>query len=141
MQPEHDAPHILVVDDNDALLRIHARALASKGYRVETAPDGAAAARAIEAASFDVILSDIDMPGMNGIQLLKRVRARDLDVPVVLITGNPSVETAIKAMEQGALRYLVKPVELEMLVKVAGDAVRLHRLARAKREALDLAGG
>jgi osmotically inducible protein OsmC len=73
MQPDHDRPHILVVDDDDALLRIHARALASKGYRVETAPDGAAAARAIEAASFDVILSDIDMPGMNGIQLLERV--------------------------------------------------------------------
>jgi DNA-binding NtrC family response regulator len=76
-----------------------------------------------------VILSDIDMPGMNGlngIQLLECVRARDLDVPVVLITGNPSVETAIKAMEQGALRYLVKPVELEMFVKVAGDAVRLR---------------
>jgi EAL domain-containing protein (putative c-di-GMP-specific phosphodiesterase class I) len=96
---------------------------------------------AIEAASFDVILSDIDMPGMSGIQLLERVRARDLDVPVVLITGNPSVETAIKAMEQGALRYLVKPVELEVLLKVAGDAVRLHRLAKAKRQALDLAGG
>ncbi len=61
----------------------------------------------------------IDMPGMTGIQLLERVRARDLDVPVVLVTGNPSVETAIKAMEQGALRYLVKPVELEVLVKVA----------------------
>ena len=141
MQADQGGPHILVVDDDDALLRIHARALASKGYRVETAPDGAAAARAIEAGSFDVILSDIDMPGMTGIQLLERVRARDLDVPVVLVTGNPAVETAIKAMEQGALRYLVKPVELEVLVKVAGDAVRLHRLAKAKRQALDLAGG
>ncbi len=119
MQPEHNGPHILVVDDDDALLRIHARVLAGKGYRVDTAPDGAAAARAIEAGSFDVILSDIDMPGMNGIQLLERVRARDLDVPVVLVTGNPAIETAIKAMEQGALRYLVKPVELEVLVKVA----------------------
>jgi len=140
-QPERDGPRVLVVDDDDALLRIHARALVNKGYQVETAPDGSAAALALESSSFDVILSDIDMPGMNGIQLLERVRARDLDVPVVLITGSPRVDTAIRAIEQGALRYLVKPVGLEVLVKVAGDAVRLHRIAKAKRQALDLAGG
>jgi EAL domain-containing protein (putative c-di-GMP-specific phosphodiesterase class I) len=136
-----EGPRALIVDDDDALLRVHARALANRGYRVETALDGAAAARALESASFDVILSDIDMPRMNGIQLLERVRAHDLDVPVVLITGSPSVETAVKAMEMGALRYLLKPIELETLVKVIDDAVRLHRLARAKRQALELAGG
>jgi len=97
--------------------------------------------RALESGSFDVILSDIDMPGMSGIQLLERVRTRDLDVPVILITGDPAIETAIKAMEQGALRYLVKPVEATALAKVVGDAVRLHRLATAKRQALELAGG
>ena len=87
------------------------------------------------------ILSDIDMPGLNGIALLKRVRQRDLDVPVVFITGSPSVESAIKAMEHGAHRYLVKPVQLEELVEIANDAVRLHRIAKAKRLALELAGG
>jgi len=141
MQNREDAPRALVVDDDDALLRVHARVLTSHGYRVETAHDGSAAERALQAASFDVILSDIDMPTMTGIELLERVRTHDLDVPVVLITGNPSVETAIKAVERGVLRYLVKPIELQTLVKVAGDAVRLHRLAKAKRQALDLAGG
>jgi EAL domain-containing protein (putative c-di-GMP-specific phosphodiesterase class I)/ActR/RegA family two-component response regulator len=141
METETKGPRVLVVDDDDALLRIHARALANKGYQVETAPDGAAAARAIETSSFDVILSDIDMPGMSGIELLQRVRTRDLDVPVVLVTGNPSVETAITAMEHGAMRYVLKPVALEELVKVTADGVRLHRLAQAKRQALDLAGG
>jgi EAL domain-containing protein (putative c-di-GMP-specific phosphodiesterase class I) len=136
-----DAHRVLVVDDDETVLRVHARILATAGYHVETAADGAAAAKALERASFDVVFSDIDMPGMTGIQLLERVRAYDLDVPVVLITGNPSVETAIKAMEQGALRYLVKPVERDALVKVARDAVRLHLLAKAKRQALDLAGG
>jgi EAL domain-containing protein (putative c-di-GMP-specific phosphodiesterase class I) len=131
----------LVVDDDEALREIHMRALTNKGYSVETAPDGSAAARAVDTASFDVILSDIDMPGMSGIQLLERVRARDLDVPVVLITGSPSVETAVRALEAGALRYLVKPVELQTLVQVADDAVRLHRIAKAKRQALDLLGG
>jgi EAL domain-containing protein (putative c-di-GMP-specific phosphodiesterase class I)/ActR/RegA family two-component response regulator len=141
MKVDQDGPRVLVVDDDEALLRIHARALSAKGYRVETAPDGNAAVKALEEHTFDVILSDIDMPGMSGIGLLERVRAHDLDVPVVIITGAPSVDTAMAAMEHGALRYLVKPVELAVLVKVAGDAVRLHRIAKAKRQALDLAGG
>jgi EAL domain-containing protein (putative c-di-GMP-specific phosphodiesterase class I) len=132
---------LLIVDDEEALLRAHARLLSAAGYHVETATDGLAAERALAAAPFDVILSDIDMPGMNGITLLERVRQRDLDVPVVFITGNPSVETAIKAMEHGAHRYLVKPVQTELLLKTAGDAVRLHRIAKAKRQALELAGG
>jgi EAL domain-containing protein (putative c-di-GMP-specific phosphodiesterase class I)/ActR/RegA family two-component response regulator len=134
-------PRALVVDDEKAVLRLHSRILTEAGYEVETALDGAAAARALEASSFDVIFSDIDMPGMDGIQLLEQVRRSDLDVPVVLITGNPSVDTAMRAMEQGALRYLVKPVEPDALLKVAGDAFRLHRIAKAKRQALDLAGG
>lgn len=135
------APRVLVVDDDSALLRIHARALTNAGFGVETAPDGLAASHALETSSFDVILSDIDMPGMNGIQLLERVRQRDLDVPVILITGNPSIDTAVTAIEKGALRYLLKPVELSAVVKVVGDAARMHRIATAKREALELAGG
>jgi EAL domain-containing protein (putative c-di-GMP-specific phosphodiesterase class I) len=69
------------------------------------------------------------------------VRAYDLDVPVVMITGAPSVDTAAAAMEHGALRYLVKPVDKQILSKVAGDAIVLHRIAKAKRQALELAGG
>jgi len=136
-----DRPRALVVEDDERILRAHARILTNAGYAVETALDGLAAVQAFGRASFDVILSDIDMPGMDGMQLLERVRAHDLDVPVIVITGNPSVETAIRAIEQGALRYLVKPVDAQVLVNVANDAVRLHRIAKAKRQALDLAGG
>jgi EAL domain-containing protein (putative c-di-GMP-specific phosphodiesterase class I) len=132
---------VLVVDDEEAILRAHARILSAAGYQVETAVDGLAAERALERTPFHVILSDIDMPGMSGIALLERVRQSDLDVPVVFITGNPSVETAIKAMDHGAHRYLVKPVQTELLLKTAADAVRLHRIAKAKRQALELAGG
>lgn len=132
---------ILIVDDDDALLRAHARILTNAGYQVETAADGNAGVSSLRQMSFDVILSDIDMPGMDGIALLEQVRTHDLDVPVVIITGTPSVETAMKAMEHGALRYLVKPVEAQLLVKITGDAVRLHQIAKAKRQAINLAGG
>ncbi|HEY6556156.1 MAG TPA: EAL domain-containing protein [Polyangiaceae bacterium] len=138
---EEVAWRALVVDDDVPLLKAHARALVKAGYQVTTALDGTAAVRALDGSEFNVILSDIDMPGMDGIKLLESVRERDLDVPVVFITGKPSVESAAKAMEYGALRYLVKPVGLQELVKVAGDAVRLHRLAKAKRGVLNLAGG
>jgi EAL domain-containing protein (putative c-di-GMP-specific phosphodiesterase class I)/CheY-like chemotaxis protein len=134
-------PRALLVDDEEALLRAQERMLTGAGYEVVTARDGAEAAAAIERTSFDVIFSDIDMPRLTGLELLDHVRAHDLDVPVVLITGRPGVDTAIRAIERGALRYLVKPVALQELVKVADYAVRLHRIAKAKRMALELAGG
>jgi EAL domain-containing protein (putative c-di-GMP-specific phosphodiesterase class I) len=136
-----ESPRVLLADKDEAVLRAHARVLASRGYDVETATNGDATVRALRESSFDVVLLDIDMPPMSGFRLLERVRAHDLDVPVILITSAPTVDSAIQALEQGALSYLVKPLDPARLVKVSDDAVRLHRIARAKRTALALAGG
>ena len=133
-------PRVLLVDDDDVLVRSYARALAADGYDCEMCFDGESAIAAIRAGSFDLVLSDIDMPRLNGLALLERIRAHDLDVPVVLITGSPSLETAMAAVEYGALRYVTKPVEPQRLRTIAGDAVKLHRLARAKRLALEVSG-
>jgi EAL domain-containing protein (putative c-di-GMP-specific phosphodiesterase class I) len=78
------------------------------------------------------------MPEMNGLQLLRSVREHDLDVPVILMTGGPAVESAVQAMEYGALRYLIKPVEAKYLEEVVARATRLHQMAKIKREALEL---
>ncbi len=134
-------PRVLVVDDDEVLVRSYARMLSAEGYEVEVQLDGESAVSAVKSAPYDVVLSDIDMPRLGGVALLERIRAYDLDIPVVLITGSPSLETAVAAVEHGALRYLTKPVEASKLRAVTADAVRLHRLARAKRSALDLAGG
>jgi EAL domain-containing protein (putative c-di-GMP-specific phosphodiesterase class I) len=131
---------ILVVDDEPALLRDYVRLLEASGYTVVSAPDGKSAARLVGERSFDVIISDIAMPGMDGIQLLRAVRERDLDVPVILMTGTPAIETAITAVKYGALRYLVKPFEGERLQDLVGQALRLHELAKLKRQALSLVG-
>jgi EAL domain-containing protein (putative c-di-GMP-specific phosphodiesterase class I) len=136
-----ELPVILLVEDDDALLRIQERVLVRNGFRVVAASSGQAALSALGEQSFDLVLSDIDMPGVNGLALLERLRRIDLDVPVVLVTGSPSMESALSAIENGALKYLVKPVSLEALVKVASDAVHLHLIAKLKRQALLLAGG
>jgi EAL domain-containing protein (putative c-di-GMP-specific phosphodiesterase class I) len=132
---------VLLVDDDEVLVRSYARLLSQDGYDVAMRFDGEAAVEAIRLDSYDVVLTDIDMPRLGGVALLELIRAHDLDIPVVLITGAPSLETAIAAVEHGALRYLPKPVDAIRLRAVTAHAVRLHRLARAKRQALDLARG
>lgn len=132
---------VLIVDDEAALLEVWSEILADAGWDVQTAANGARALELLLQGSFDTILTDIDMPGLNGLQLLRAIRARDLDVPVVLMTGNPRTETAIEAVEQGALRYLVKPVSASTLTDAVEAATRLHRMARLKREALAYLGG
>ena len=136
-------PRILVVDDEAPLLRATRRILTAAGYEVTTAANGREAIDVILHTSFDVIVSDISMPELDGIQLLRTVRQRDLDVPVVLMTGSPDVSTAVEAVAHGAMQYLTKPVDVVELKEVMKRAVRLHQIARLKREALVLvsAGG
>jgi len=129
---------ILLVDDEHSIARAYARTLGAAGFTVETAHDGASAAAATRARKFDVIVSDITMPGMNGLELLRLVREHDLDVPFVLMTGGPAIDSAVRAMEYGALRYLIKPVAPAELEEVVTRAVRLHQMARIKREALEI---
>ena len=123
------------------LLRGLARVLSRAGFDVTTVSDGRQAADLLTSQEFDAIVSDISMPGMNGIQLLRAARERDLDVPVLLVTGAPAVETAVEALEYGAFQYLTKPVDSKVFEQVVEKAVQLHRMALMKREALALLGG
>jgi EAL domain-containing protein (putative c-di-GMP-specific phosphodiesterase class I) len=129
---------VLLVDDEPTIVRGFARILTSAGFSVQIAHDGREAADLARGMSFDAIVSDIAMPEMNGLQLLRSVREHDLDVPVILMTGGPAVESAVQAMEYGALRYLIKPVESKQLEEVVARATRLHQMAKIKREALEL---
>jgi EAL domain-containing protein (putative c-di-GMP-specific phosphodiesterase class I) len=129
---------VLLVDDEPTIVRGFARILTAAGFSVQVAHDGREAAELARQKSFDVIVSDIAMPEMNGLQLLRSVREHDLDVPVILMTGGPAIESAVQAMEYGALRYLIKPVEAKQLEEVVARATRLHQMAKIKREALEL---
>ncbi len=131
---------VLLVDDEPTVLRAYSTVLAKAGHRVEQAGDGAEALGRLHADAFDVIVSDISMPRMNGLDFLKAVRERDVDVPVVLMTAGPELATAVKAVEYGALRYFAKPVEPGELLEAVQRAALLHQVASLKRQALELAG-
>ncbi len=134
--PATGSETILIVEDEEGLRRAYARALEATGFEVRQARDGVEAVQALREERFDVVVSDIAMPGMTGLDLLRFAREGDLDVPVVLVTGNPTLESAVQALEHGALRYLIKPVDAAELVGAVRRAATLGRIARAKREAL-----
>jgi EAL domain-containing protein (putative c-di-GMP-specific phosphodiesterase class I) len=125
---------ILLVDDEPGITRAHSRALVDVGFNVEMASCGGAALDRLRQQRFDTVISDIGLPEMPGTELLRGIRQIDRDVPVIVMTGGPSVEGAMQAIEFGALRYLVKPVSSCELEDVAARGVRLSQLARLRRE-------
>ena len=127
---------MLVVDDEAALRDLFATILGEAGWEVDVARNGEEALALLGGRQYDVVLSDIDMPGMNGLRLLQAVRRRDLDLPVLLVTGQPQVESAVQALDEGALRYLLKPLAFDTLTKAVAGAARLHRLTKLKRQML-----
>lgn len=131
---------VLLLDDDATVLRDYGRLLRSFGYSVDATDDGRIALDRLESDDHDVVISDLKMPGMNGLEFLREVRGRDLDIPVVLMTGAPDMSSALSAIEYGAFRYLTKPIDREALGQVVEKAAHLHALARLKREALALSG-
>ncbi len=136
-----EAPvRVLLVDDDGLVRRALRRVLGRAGFTVEEAADGARAVEAVGPDRFDVIVSDINMPNLDGIAMLAAVRERDLDLPVVLVTAMPQIETATRAVEFGAFRYLIKPVDPAELIQVVRRAAQVHRLARIRRAAMQSLG-
>ncbi len=137
-----DQAQILLVDDDREILMVLERALTNAHTQVRTANTGAAALAQLSQHPFDAVVSDIQMPGMSGLKLLRAVREHDLDLPVVLMTGQPDLKGAAAAVEHGAFQYLIKPVALERLRAVVERAVNVGRIARLKREcALEFGSG
>src|SRR5689334_960814 len=94
---------VLVVEDDGALRATYSRGLANKGCRVEVAEDAESALHMVRQFAFDVIVSDINLPGVSGAGLVGQLSAEGFDLPVVLVTGDPTLETAIQAIERGVL--------------------------------------
>jgi EAL domain-containing protein (putative c-di-GMP-specific phosphodiesterase class I) len=131
-----ERPIVLIVDDDAGFARSCARLLGGWGYEVEMVLEGSEAVRRAHEREFDVILSDINVPDMSGLQILRSIRQHDRDVPVVLMTGGPAIESAREAVECGALSYLIKPISTDQLKDIVARAVQVHEVARRERKIL-----
>ncbi len=126
---------ILVVDDEDSIREYLAMMLEREGYEVQAAADGKKAVRLSSKESFDAVITDIQLPGMTGIDLLGAFRESDPTVPIIIVTGHASQESAIEALNLGAFYYLLKPVSNEELKQVVRNALEVQRL---REENVDL---
>jgi EAL domain-containing protein (putative c-di-GMP-specific phosphodiesterase class I) len=129
------APRVLLVDDDPAQLQGFSNCLRGRGFDITACLNGTLALEALGGEPFDVIVTDISLPDLDGLRLIREVRCRDLDVPIVLITGQPAVDTAVRAVEYGAHRYLTKPVPVDSLVETIQRAIQVCRIARDRRAA------
>jgi response regulator RpfG family c-di-GMP phosphodiesterase len=126
----HDeAPRILVVDDEEVIRDILADFLAMEGFEVRTAPDGAAALAELTQGHYDLVLSDLKMPNMGGIELLDSMAQHAPQVVTIIMTGFGTVETAIDAMKRGAYDYIMKPFKMEEVVHTVRRGLERKKLA------------
>jgi CheY-like chemotaxis protein len=132
---------VLLVDDNETLRRALRRSLTQEGHHVVEAGNGREAIQRATEEDFDVIVSDVRMPDMDGVELLRAIHERDADLPVLLITGDPELGTAMKAVEYGALEYLTKPVDVDKLKASALRAFELRKKRLEARQALEAQSG
>ena len=132
---------VLLIDDEQPVLNTYGRILKGAGFAVTAVTDGRSAPAVIAANDFDLVISDLTLPGTSGIDVLRAAHNHDPDLPVVLITGGGNLESAMSAVEYGAVRYLLKPVDPSNLNATAADAVRGGRFARARRRVAEHADG
>jgi len=123
-----DSPRILVVDDERVIREILSDFLSLEGYVVRTVEDGAEALRELQRRSYNLVISDLKMPNMGGLELIEKITAMSLPVLTVIMTGFGTVETAIEAMKKGAYDYILKPFKVEEVVHIVQRGLDRQRL-------------
>jgi two-component system nitrogen regulation response regulator NtrX len=124
---------ILVVDDESGVRSSLAGILGDEGYAVQAVESGEACLQALEAKRYDLVLLDVWMPKMDGLETLSRVRTLDPELPVVVISGHGNIETAVRAVRMGAQDFVEKPLSLEKTLLVVRNALRQRRLESENR--------
>jgi EAL domain-containing protein (putative c-di-GMP-specific phosphodiesterase class I)/ActR/RegA family two-component response regulator len=126
---------VLLIEDDLALARCLVHVMNAEGFHVVHVPSGAGAVEKMMNHAFDAVISDLNLPGASGVDILNVVRAYDPDMPLVLMTGAPTVDTAIEACSLGVLEYLVKPTRRDQIVRVLGRVKAARRAALNRLEA------
>jgi EAL domain-containing protein (putative c-di-GMP-specific phosphodiesterase class I) len=133
---------VLVVDDEDSVRAVLTRILGESDFNVSSARSAREALELMSGNHFDTIVADLVMPDMSGLQFLSEVRKRDRELPFIILTGHPTLESALIALKESTFRYLTKPCQPEELREAVREAAGLYRLAILKRRALaDMTSG
>jgi two-component system nitrogen regulation response regulator NtrX len=125
---------VLIVDDEAGVRSALSGVLRDEGYAVEAVDSGEACLDRVMRASYDVIVLDIWLPGMDGLATLEKLQDRRIDAPVIMISGHGNIESAVRAIKMGAFDFIEKPLSLEKTVLVVANAVRQRRLEVENRE-------
>jgi len=120
--------NLLVVDDEVELMRALCESLGEQGFEVLGLSDPSSAADALRDGNFDVMLSDLMMPGTDGIQLLRQAMQIDPNLVGIIMTGQGTIQTAVEAMKTGAFDYILKPFRLQSILPVLDRAMEVRRL-------------
>ncbi|MGB5812612.1 MAG: sigma-54 dependent transcriptional regulator [Polyangiales bacterium] len=128
------AATVLVVDDEKNILTTVSRALGLEGYIVEVAGTAEIALEKLSSRTFDVILLDVQLPGMDGLQMLADLTAREIETPVIMMSGNATIETAVEATHLGARDFIEKPIGNDRLVLSVARSLELEALQRENEE-------
>jgi DNA-binding NtrC family response regulator len=136
-----EKPHILVVDDIREVRELFRCVLETSGYVVSEAADASAAILALRQRFYHVVLLDIHLPGMSGLQALTEVKVLSPHTKVIMITGDGSLPAAIEAMDQGAFAFLEKPIDMKELVRTLSEALAAQREELFRRHPLKLRMG
>ena len=132
--------HLLLVDDDPSTLASLSRAFRLAGHEATVCDNAARALDLVRSEAFDLILSDVVMPGKNGIELLEDLKKAGVKTPIVLVSGQANIEMAVQATKLGALDFLEKPLSTDKLLVTLENAMRLSRLQEENRELRDRLG-
>ncbi len=127
-----DKSKILIVEDEEKIARVLELELTYEGYEVEKALDGLTGFQLFQQGEWDLILLDVMLPGISGIELLRRIRSNDPGTPVIMLTAKDSVEDKVSGLDLGANDYVTKPFQIEELLARIRASLRLHRKAKVE---------
>ncbi|MGE5801063.1 MAG: sigma-54-dependent transcriptional regulator [Gemmatimonadota bacterium] len=134
MSPPPNAPSILVIDDEQGILDTLRILLKNEGFEVSTAQGGKAGLEQLKNSAPDIVLTDLKMPGVTGIEILTAVKEQDPETPVVLMTAQASLQSAIQAVNQGAFHYVQKPFSNDEIVALCRRAAETRRLKSENKQ-------
>lgn len=128
--------NILFVDDEEEFLNVFSERLKGRGLKIDTATSGEEAVKRAKDKDFDAIVLDLVMPGLGGIETLRRLKSENPDLQIIILTGHATVEKGIEVMKEGAIDLLEKPVDINKLMEKVGEA-RQRKILLVEKKAED----